>query len=127
MSEIEQLEMFIRGYMENLKDTPFDNGWSACSMNALAGIRKFWPDPRDALIGTDVSDAAIAEEEARERDATIARLSAQVEAGFRFYESCPHWGRCHGLMPDKFSYFLVDDKCVCELIRAVLAKLSKGA
>ena len=33
---------------------------------AIEALPEPLPDPRDALIGTDVSDAAIAEEEARE-------------------------------------------------------------
>ena len=54
-----------------------------CVLSAIAAIEALPeppPDPRDAMIGTDVSDAAIAEEEARERDSTIARLSAELEA-----------------------------------------------
>jgi hypothetical protein len=76
------------------------------------------PDPRDALIGTDVSDAAIA-------DATIERLSGELEVARRGLE------RLASLVPfptpDELGFIHPQVTARAGFARAVLAKLSKGA
>lgn len=86
------------------------------------------PDPRDATIGTDVSDAAIA-------DATIARLSAELEAAREALDPFAAYAEWLSHLSDESNvlsfhrgrldwlHLIAGD---FRRARAVLAKLAKG-